>query len=53
MDLIHYVVKDGVLETSNERNVSRQVRVCTINERSQLVEVSVEVSRKLHHFDSS
>lgn len=26
MDLIHYVVKDGVLETSNERNVSRQVR---------------------------
>lgn len=26
MDLIHYVVKDGVLETSNERSVSRQVR---------------------------
>lgn len=25
MDLIHYVVKDGVLETSNERSVSRQV----------------------------
>lgn len=29
MDLIHFVVKDGVLENSNERNertVSRQVR---------------------------
>ncbi len=25
MDLIHYVVKDGVLESSAERNVSRQV----------------------------
>lgn len=25
MDLIHYVVKDGVLESTNDRNVSRQV----------------------------
>lgn len=25
MDLIHYVVKDGVLDTSNDRSVSRQV----------------------------
>lgn len=27
MDLIHYVVKDGVLETTKERSVSRQVRL--------------------------
>lgn len=25
MDLIHYVVKDGILETANERNALRQV----------------------------
>lgn len=32
MDLIHYVVKDGVLETSNDRSVSRQVRVHAVSE---------------------
>ncbi|CRK86852.1 CLUMA_CG000677, isoform A [Clunio marinus] len=34
MDLIHYVVKDGVLETSNERNVSRQQTIEWDSERA-------------------
>lgn len=29
MDLIHYVVKDGVLESSNDRSLSRQVSTLT------------------------
>lgn len=36
MDLIHYVVKDGVLESTNERSLSRQVRNSPILPRNDL-----------------
>lgn len=35
MDLIHYVVKDGVLESANDRSLSRQVSALCHNDLEQ------------------
>jgi hypothetical protein len=45
MDLIHYVVKDGVLESTNDRSLSRQVSL-TRRHETRKKEIIVDISVK-------